>query len=67
MCTLFLNPPHAAIIPPPAIIPTEKAISIAVSRQTSSPKLRVTWSGVKNAAGAIRIKNTAMKAKNDFK
>ena len=36
--TLFLKPPHDAMIPPPAIIPTENAISIAVKRHTSSPK-----------------------------
>ncbi len=32
---LFLNPPHAAITIPPITIPTENAISIAVSSQTA--------------------------------
>lgn len=38
----FGKPPQEAMIMPPAIIPIEKATSMAVSRQTSSPKVRVT-------------------------
>ncbi|MNN37004.1 hypothetical protein D3C81_1509260 [compost metagenome] len=64
---LFLKPPQAAITPPPAIIPTEKAISIAVSRHTSSPKVRATCNGVKKAAGAINTKNTEKNKKNFFR
>jgi len=45
-------------------MPMEKVISIAVSRQTSLPKLRATCSGVKNAAGAIRKKKKVQKIKN---
>ncbi len=55
---LVLNPPHAAMIPPPAIIPKEKEISSAERRQTSSSKLRTTCRGVRNEAGAINIKNS---------
>ncbi|MNN75549.1 hypothetical protein D3C81_1918650 [compost metagenome] len=40
--TLFLNPPHEAIIIPPKIMPIEKVISIAVNLHTSFPKLLVT-------------------------
>ncbi len=42
VCTLFLKPPQEVMINPPAIIPSEKVISMAVSRQTSPPKLRAT-------------------------
>lgn len=59
VCTQFLNPPQEAIITPPTIMPIEKVTSIAVSRQTSSPKLLVTCNGVKNATGPTNIKNTA--------
>ncbi|MMZ63498.1 hypothetical protein D1872_257550 [compost metagenome] len=55
------------MMPPPAIIPMENAISIAVSLHTPSPKLRVTCKGVKNAAGAINTKNTEKNRKNVFR
>ena len=52
----FLKPPHDAIQRPPLIIPIEKAISIAVKRQTSSPNERATCSGDRNDTGAAMKK-----------
>ena len=61
----FLNPPHDAIQRPPPIIPIEKAISIAVKRQTSSPNERATCSGERNDTGAA-IKKAKEKYRNSL-
>ncbi len=50
---LFRKPPHTAIRAPPRMPPALKATSLAVSRQTSSPKRRATNRGVRKAAGTI--------------
>ncbi len=42
VCTRLSNPPHEDMSTPPRSIPEEKAISIAVKRHISSPKLLVT-------------------------
>ena len=57
--TRFLNPPHEAMAIPPIDMPRKNAISMALRRQTSVPKLRATCSGVKNAAGAAMNMKTA--------
>ena len=43
----ILKPPQVAIAIPPTNIPMAKAISMAVKRHTSLPKVRVTCKGVK--------------------
>ncbi len=63
VCILFLKPPQKVIANPPIIIPIEKAISMAVSIQTSSPYVRATWRGVSKAPGAIKKKKTAQNIK----
>lgn len=67
VCTRLRNPPQAARMPPPAIMPTEKAISIAIRCHSPPPKLRTTCNGVRKEAGAARNRNRATKRKNRFR
>ena len=55
----FSRPFHMEIKIPPKIEPRKKTTSLAVRRQTSSPKERATISGVRNATGTNKKKKTA--------